>query len=76
MFSSLSQIKGVEPLGNVLEYYGGNDSKMRDNEDFLREDDDQNSEIDFKTELGKLNKHKKGNYVVFNRSKLPNLDSE
>ena len=39
----VTQIKGVEPLGNVLEYYGGNDSKMRDNEDFLREDDDQNS---------------------------------
>mmetsp|Transcript_356 Transcript_356/g.478 ORF Transcript_356/g.478 Transcript_356/m.478 type:complete len:81 (+) Transcript_356:303-545(+) len=41
-------VKGVEPLGNVLEYYGGNDSKMRDSEDFMREDDDQTRGLDFK----------------------------
>ena len=29
-------IKGEEPLGNVLEFYGGNDSKMRSGEDFAR----------------------------------------
>ena len=29
-------IKGEEPLGNVLEFYGGNDSKMRSSEDFAR----------------------------------------
>ena len=27
-------VKGTEPLGNVLEYYGGNDSKMRSKADF------------------------------------------
>ena len=27
-------IKGEEPLGNVLEFYGGNDSKMRSEKDF------------------------------------------
>jgi Asp-tRNA(Asn)/Glu-tRNA(Gln) amidotransferase C subunit len=26
--------KGVEPLGNVLEYYGGNEEKLRTMEDF------------------------------------------
>ena len=34
------QVKGEEPLGNVLEFYGGNDSKMRNEHDFMREDDD------------------------------------
>merc|ERR1719384_1100979 len=34
-------VKGEEPLGNVLEFYGGNDSKMRDEEDLLRVEDDQ-----------------------------------
>ena len=29
-------IKGEEPLGNVLEFYGGNDSKMRSEDDFAR----------------------------------------
>ena len=27
-------VKGTEPLGNVLEFYGGNDSKMRSEADF------------------------------------------
>ena len=29
-------IKGEEPLGNVLEFYGGNDSKMRSLNEFAR----------------------------------------
>lgn len=29
-------VKGVEPLGNVLEYYGGNETKMRSEADFER----------------------------------------
>ena len=32
--------------------------------------------LDFKQELKKLNKHVKGNYVVLNRTKEPNLDDE
>ena len=28
-------------MGNVLEYYGGNDSKMRNEDDFKNVDDDQ-----------------------------------
>ena len=32
--------------------------------------------LDFKEELKKLNKHVKGNYVVLNRTKEPNLDDE
>ena len=62
-------MKGTEPLGNVLEFYGGNDSKMRNAEDFLRENEDQTRDLNFKDELKKLNKHMRGNYVVFNRTK-------
>ena len=62
-------VKGTEPLGNVLEFYGGNDSKMRNAEDFLRENEDQTRDLNFKEELKKLNKHMRGNYVVFNRTK-------
>ena len=32
--------------------------------------------LDFRAELKKLNKHVKGNYVVLNRTKEPNLDDE
>ena len=28
------QVKGVEPLGNVLEFYGGNEDLVRSEEDF------------------------------------------
>lgn len=28
--------KGVEPLGNILEYYGGNEEKLRTMDDFLQ----------------------------------------
>ena len=69
-------MKGEEPLGNVLEFYGGNDSKMRNESDFLREDDDQTRHLNFKDELKKLNRHLQGNYVVLNRTKEPNLDDE
>ena len=41
---------------------------MRSEEDFSRESDDQMRDLDFKTELKKLNKHLDGNYVVLNRS--------
>ena len=33
-------VKGTEPLGNVLEFYGGNESKMRTAEDFMHTEDD------------------------------------
>ena len=62
-------MKGTEPLGNVLEFYGGNDSKMRSREDFLRENEDQTRDLNFKSELKKLNAHMKGNFVVLNRTK-------
>ena len=44
-------------MGNVGEYYGGNDSKMRSMADFARENDDQTRNLDFRAELSKLNKH-------------------
>jgi len=49
---------------------------MRDEEDFIREDDDQTRDIDFRKELGKLNKHLKGNYVILNKASTPNMDEE
>ena len=33
-------VKGVEPLGNVFEIYGGNEHNLRRAEDFERTDDD------------------------------------
>ena len=69
-------VKGVEPLGNVLEFYGGNNSKMRSNDDFAKAEDDQTRNLNFKQELSKLNKHVRGNYVVLNRTHKPNLDQE
>ena len=69
-------VKGVEPLGNVFEIYGGNEHNLRREEDFERVDDDQTKEVDFKTELNKMNKHMKGHYIVLNKPKVFNPDSE
>ena len=69
-------VKGVEPLGNVLEIYGGNQHNLRNADDFERKDDDQTQEVDFKTELHKMNRHMDGNYVVLNRPGNFNPDSE
>ena len=69
-------VKGVEPLGNVLEIYGGNQHNLRSEADFLRTDDDQTHGIDFKSELNKMNKHMKGNYIELNIPKNFNPDSE
>ena len=69
-------VKGVEPLGNVLEIYGGNQHNMRSDEDFERKDDDQTANVDFKEELKKMNKHMDGNYVVLNKAGSFNPDSE
>ena len=33
-------VKGIEPLGSVLEFYGGNEHEWRTEEDFAREGDD------------------------------------
>ena len=33
-------VKGVEPLGNVFEIYGGNEHNLRREDDFERKDDD------------------------------------
>jgi hypothetical protein len=30
-------VEGVEPLANVLEYYGGNEDKMRYKEDYEKD---------------------------------------
>ena len=69
-------VKGVEPLGNVLEIYGGNELNMRTDEDFERKDDDQTAGVDFNAELKKMNKHMDGNYVVLNTPGTFNPDSQ
>ena len=72
-------VKGVEPLGSVLEFYGGNEFEWRTEEDFAREGDDQTRNMDFKLELNKLNDHMDddgGDYVVVNKPKAFNPDQE
>ena len=68
--------RGTEPLGNVLEHYGGNDTKLRGPADFKNKADDQTAGLNFRDELTKLNKHVDGGYVVYNRPKKFNPDSE
>ena len=48
----------TEPLCNVLEYYGGNQEKMRD---FSRSATDET--LDIQTEIKKMNKNMQGNLV-------------
>ena len=69
-------VREVEPLGNVLEFYGGNDSKMRSEQDYRNQSEDQMCGLNFKQELIKLNKHVKGNYVVLNRTNQLNLEGD
>lgn len=50
----------TEPLGNVLEYYGGNEEKMRSNpEDF----EDSQKVADIQAEIKKMNKNMLGSLV-------------
>ena len=67
--------KGTEPMGNVLEYYGGNDTKVRGSGE-VKPGDDQLAGLDFRAELKKLNKHMVDGYVVFNKPKALNPDCE
>ena len=72
-------VKGVSALGSVLEFYGGNDTRLRSEEDFIREGDDQQKDINFKEELNKLCAHmddQGGDYVVVNKPGAFNPDSE
>ena len=72
-------VKGISPLGNVLEFYGGISTRMRSEEDFAREGDDQQKNLDFKQELNKLCEHMDddaGEYVVVNKPKAFNPDQE
>mmetsp|Transcript_86769 Transcript_86769/g.119430 ORF Transcript_86769/g.119430 Transcript_86769/m.119430 type:complete len:123 (+) Transcript_86769:172-540(+) len=71
-------VKGVEPLGNVLEFYGGNELKIRTEADFKRgrEGEDQTANLNFREELRKINANMKGDYVVVPKPSSPNPDSE
>ena len=67
-------VKGVEPLGNVLEFYGGNDDLVRSEEDFALMAKEEN--LEFQKEAKKLNKHMVANYVVLNTPTKFNPDNE
>ena len=67
--------KGTEPLGNVLEHYGGNDTELRVR-DQIQNQPDQTRGLNFREELIKLNKHVQNGYVVLNRPSQCNPDSE
>ena len=67
--------KGTDPLGNVFEHYGGNDTNLRKIEQ-VASGEDQTRDLNFRDELIKLNKHVKDGYVVLNRAKQCNPDSE
>ena len=67
-------MKGEEPLGNVLEFYGGNENKMLTKAEVERLA--MVDAIDQKTEFRKLNRHFKEGYVVFNTPKTANIDGE
>ena len=76
-------VKGVEPLGNVLEIYGGNAQKMRTKQNYIVEDEDGRfsdntmyEKFDYFKEMKKMNKHMRDNYVVLPRPKNYNPDSE
>jgi hypothetical protein len=45
--------KETEPLCNVLEFYGGNEEKMRTNEDYKEGEE----KVDILTEIKKMNKN-------------------
>lgn len=56
------QVTGVEPLTNVLEYYGGNEEKMRRPDDFLM-DQKNGDNLNFLEEIKKMNVNMHGNLV-------------
>ena len=50
---------GTEPLGNVLEYYGGNEEKMRSKP----EDFEDSQKVDIQAEIKRMNKNMQGTLV-------------
>ena len=51
-------VSGVEPLSNVLDFYGGNSEKMRMERDYPEE-----GEVKIDQEIKKMNKNAQGNLV-------------
>lgn len=66
-------VKGQEPLGNVLEYYGGNSHKMRSASEL-----DQITQENYKSKFLDVNKHarRNGTYAVYPMTSIPNADGE
>ena len=52
--------EGTEPLCNVLEFYGGNEEKMRNDNSTESEESES---IDIQQELKKMNKNMQGSLV-------------
>jgi aspartyl/glutamyl-tRNA(Asn/Gln) amidotransferase C subunit len=70
-------VKGVEPLGNVFEFYGGNEENLRTKEDFAHSEATGLNK-NKKQAFIKMNKHaqKDGNYSVLPLCSTPNPDGE
>jgi Asp-tRNA(Asn)/Glu-tRNA(Gln) amidotransferase C subunit len=70
-------VKGVEPLGNVFEFYGGNEEKLRTKAHFAMAEAE-GTNLNNKAKFIKMNQHAKadGNYSVLPDTKLPNPDGE
>ena len=67
--------KGIEPIGSVLEVYGGNQDKLRNYSDYMNKDAFfLNKNV--REELSHRNKHYKDGYVVLPRAQTFNPDSE
>jgi len=66
-------VEGQEPLGNVLEYYGGNGLKMRSQLDL-----DQITHENYKEKFLEVNRHARrdGNFAVYPITNIPNPDGE
>ena len=67
-------VKGVEPLGNVFEYYKGNEIKMRKAEDFEHTEDMNFTQKTFA--MVNVHAKKDGTYSVLPMTKAVNPDGE
>lgn len=68
-------VKGVVPLGNVIEFYGGLEGKLRTEDDFEKED---RKHVCRKEYFVSINKHmqKDQNYAILPLCKEPSPDGE
>lgn len=68
-------VKGVEPLGNIFEHYGGNELKMRSTEEFGRARNLTFTQKEF-IAINAHSSEKDGGYSVIPSTKVANPDYE